>query len=94
MEDALVRARSSGDGAVLAEVLDARLHALWDPEGAQDRLAAASEIVDLARGSADLELERRGLFWRFVALMELGRVGEAEAALAAFEEARAAGSNT
>jgi AAA ATPase domain len=92
VEDALVRARSSGDGAVLAEVLDARLHALWDPEGAQDRLAAASEIVDLARGSADLELERRGLFWRFVALMELGRVGEAEAALAAFErEARAAG---
>ena len=92
VEDALVRARRSSDRAVLAEVLDARLHALWDPEGAQDRLAAAGEIIDLARGSADLELERRGLFWRFVALMELGRVGEAEAALAAFDrEARAAG---
>ena len=77
---------------MLAEVLDARLHALWDPGGALDRLAAAGEIIDLARGSADLERERRGLFWRFVALMELGRVAEAEAALAAFDrEARVAG---
>ena len=77
---------------MLAEVLDARLHALWDPDGALDRLVAAGEIIDLARGSADLERERRGLFWRFVALMELGRVGEAEAALAEFDrEARAAG---
>ena len=75
VEDALVLARRSGDRAVLAEVLDARLHALWDPDGALDRLAAAGEIIDLARGSADLERERRGLFWRFVALMELGRVG-------------------
>ena len=85
-------ARRCGDRAVLAEVLDARLHALWDPGGALDRLAAAGEIIDLARGSADLERERRGLFWRFVALMELGRVAEAEAVLAAFDrEARAAG---
>jgi hypothetical protein len=92
VEDALILARRSGDRAVLAEVLDARLHALWDPGGALDRLAAAGEIIDLARGSADLDLERRGLFWRFVALMELGRVGEAEAALAAFDrEARAGG---
>ena len=92
VEDALDLARRSGDRAVLAEVLDARLHALWDPGGALDRLAAAGEIIDLARGSADLERERLGLFWRFVALMELGRVAEAEAALAAFDrEASAAG---
>ncbi len=77
---------------MLAEVLDARLHALWDPAGADDRLAAAAEIIDLARAAADPEQERRGLFWRFVALMELGRVGEAESALAAFErEARVGG---
>jgi hypothetical protein len=90
--EALALARRCGDRAVLAEVLDARLHALWDPAGAVDRLAAADEIIDLARGSADLERERRGLFWRFVALMELGRVADAETVLAAFErEARAAG---
>jgi tetratricopeptide (TPR) repeat protein len=92
VDEALARARRSGDAGVLAVVLDARLHALWDPGGVHDRLAAASEIVDLARASGDAAQERRGLFWRFVALMELGRVGEAESALAAFEqEARLAG---
>jgi hypothetical protein len=85
VDDALVLARRSGDAAMLAEVLDARLHALWDPEGALDRLEAASEIIDLARASADPERERRGLFWRFVALMELGRIGDAEAVLASFD---------
>ena len=48
------------------------------------RLAAASEIVDLATATHDDVRLRQGLFWRFVALMELGRVGEAESALAAF----------
>ena len=72
---------------MLAEVLDARLHALWDPAAADDRLAAASEIIDLARAAGDDAHERHGMFWRFVALMELGRVAEAESALAAFERA-------
>jgi tetratricopeptide (TPR) repeat protein len=90
--EALPLARDSADPAVLAEVLNARLHALWDPAGAQDRLESAAEIIAAARGSADLARERSGLFWRFVALMELGRVTEAESALAAFEhEARLAG---
>ncbi len=92
VQDALALGRRSSDPSVLAEVLDARLHALWDPAGADDRLAAAAEIIEHARASADQERERRGLFWRFVALMELGRVSEAESALAAFErEARAGG---
>ena len=91
-DEALALARKAGDGAVLATVLDARLHALWDPAAAKDRLAAASEIVQLAQSSGDDAMVRRGLFWRFVALMELGRVAEAEVALAAFErEARLAG---
>ena len=70
-----------------ADVLDARLHALWDPDGAADRLASASEIIELARSSGDAARERNGLFWRFVALMELARVDEAEVALAAFDRA-------
>jgi len=85
--EALKLARDAAEPQVLAEVLDARLHALWDPAGAEDRLAAAAEIVDLAREAGDGVRERHGLFWRFVALMELGRVGEAESALAAFERA-------
>ena len=93
LADAALRlARRTGDPGTLAEVLDARLHALWDPDGAEDRLATGSEIIDLARAAGDHRRERRGQFWRFVALMELGRVAEAESALAAFaREAAAAG---
>jgi tetratricopeptide (TPR) repeat protein len=91
-DEALELARRAADPGTLAEVLDARLHALWDPAGAEDRLAAGSEIIDLARAAGDNRRERHGQFWRFVALMELGRVAEAESALAAFErEVAAAG---
>jgi tetratricopeptide (TPR) repeat protein len=92
IDEALTLARRAGDPGTLAEVLDARLHALWDPAGAEDRLAAGSEIIDLARAAGDDRRERHGQFWRFVAHMELGRVAEAESALAAFErEAATAG---
>jgi len=36
-DEALALARGAGEPAVLAEVLDARLHALWDPAAAGDR---------------------------------------------------------
>jgi hypothetical protein len=78
-------ARQVGDPKVLAETLDARLGAVWDPEGAEQRLETGAEIIGLAREAGDLARERTGLFWRFVALMELGRVAEAESTLAAFE---------
>ena len=91
-DEALALARRAGDQRVLAEVLDARLHALWDPASAEDRLAAGSQIMELARAAGDPVGERRGLFWRFTALMELGQVAEAESALALFEQqAEAAG---
>ena len=87
VDEALRLARRGGDPRTVAAVLDARLHALWDPAAADDRLAAASEIVELARAAQDGDAERRGLFWRFVALMELGQVSAAESALAAFARA-------
>jgi len=91
-DEALQLARRAEDPGTLAVVLDARLHALWDPDGAQDRLAAGAEIITLARAAGDDRRERQGRFWRFVALMELGRVAEAESALAAYaREAAAAG---
>jgi hypothetical protein len=89
-DEALKLARECGDPGVLAEVLDARLHALWDPAGAEDRLAAAAEIIELARAAGDGTRERHGMFWRFVALMELALVAEAESALASFHRAAAA----
>ena len=91
-DEALRLARRAADPGALADVLDARRHALWDPDGAQDRLDAGSEIVGLARAAGDDRRERQGQFWWFVALMELGRVAGAESALAAFaQEAAVAG---
>jgi tetratricopeptide (TPR) repeat protein len=86
-DDALILAHRSGDERIVSEVLNARLHALWDPAGAQDRLETALEIIDLGRRSGDDEAERQGVFWRFTALMELGKVPEAESALAVFDQA-------
>lgn len=92
VDEALRLARRTGDEQCLSEVLDARLGALWDPAGAEDRLATGSEIVELARATGDGVRERHGMFWRFVALMELGRVAEAESTLALFgQQAAAAG---
>jgi tetratricopeptide (TPR) repeat protein len=87
VDQALELARAVGEPGILAEVLDARLHALWDPAGAEARLSASAEIVELARTVGDDNRERHGMFWRFVALMELGRVAEAESALGAYERA-------
>ena len=87
VDDALRLARESGDRVAIADALDARLHALWDPAGVDERRVAASEIIEQARLAGDRALERRGLFWRFVALMELGRVDEAAGVLMTFRHA-------
>lgn len=89
-DEALLLAGRAGDDAALADVLDARLYALWDPAGARDRLDAAAELMRLGQAAGDGARERDGMFWRFVALMELGRVDEAELALVSFERAAAA----
>ena len=87
VDEAEQRARRHGDPRVLGEVLASRLHAVWEPEGVHDRLRLGAEIVALGRSSGDETLEWNGMFWQFTALMELGRVNEAESMLAVFENA-------
>jgi tetratricopeptide (TPR) repeat protein len=87
IDEAVALARTTGDPGTIGEVLDSRLHALWDPAAAHERLTTASEIVEQARRAGDAVAERRGLFWRFVALAELGELGPAEAALTAYARA-------
>ena len=53
IDEALACAHRAADQQVLAEVLDARLHALWDPGAAADRLSTAAEIEALARACGD-----------------------------------------
>src|SRR5690606_8037975 len=79
-EEALSLARRSGSPGTIAEVLDSRLHALWDPAAAHERLETAAEIITQARLAGDIAAERRGLMWRFTALTELGDLTPAEAA--------------
>jgi tetratricopeptide (TPR) repeat protein len=75
---------SAGAAGVLAEVLDSRLHALWDPAAAGERLSVAQQIVRHARRAGDITLELRGLFWIYMAWMELADIDHAEAALATY----------
>ncbi len=87
IEEAVALARLTGGAGVLAEVLDARLHALWDPAAARERLTTAAEIVTRAREAGDAALEVRGLLWTFVARAELGDLSGAETALTAYARA-------
>ncbi|MFC3500080.1 AAA family ATPase [Micromonospora krabiensis] len=87
VDEAVRLARDTGEPGTTAEVLDGRLHALWDPAAADERLSTASQIVDLARRAGNALLERRGLFWRFIALAEGGDLDAAEAALVAYARA-------
>jgi hypothetical protein len=71
-DQALRLARHAKDGAVLAEVLDARLYALWDPAGAEDRLETAASLIQLGRAAGDgaregqpLGLDGRGRHIRY-----------------------------
>jgi len=86
-DQAAAEARAAGDAAVLAEVLDSRLHALWDPAAASERLSVAEQIVRHARRAGEITLELRGLFWIFMAWVELADIGRAEAALATYARA-------
>ena len=85
LDEAAALAEQVGDPRLQAQVIDARLHALWAPDVAEERLAAAARIVELAQAAGDVSLELRGMFWRFVGLVEAGRIGEAESALVAYE---------
>lgn len=79
-------ARDASDPAVLAECLGLRLQALWVPELAGERLEVAGDIIDLATSSGHVGRELDGRLWRAIALLELGRVDEAERELVRYQE--------
>ncbi|HEX8861574.1 MAG TPA: AAA family ATPase [Actinomycetes bacterium] len=78
-------ARAAGDAGLLAEVLSSRLYVQWAPETAAERLATATEIIELAVRTGDVRRELDGRMWRLIALLEFGRVAEAEAELDRYE---------
>ena len=68
--------RERADGVAL---LRARHLALACPEHAGERLAAATEMVALAREEGDDELTATGLGWRLVAALQLGHLDQVDA---------------
>ena len=90
LREAAALADRSEQPHVRAQVLEARLHGLWGPDAVGERAGLAAELIRLARAAGDLALERRGMFWQFVSLMEAGRVGDAQSRLRAYERAAVA----
>jgi tetratricopeptide (TPR) repeat protein len=84
-DQAVQAALQLGDDGLLAEVLSARLYVLWAPDTAQERLATSTQIIQLAERTGDVRQELDGRMWRFIALLEFGRVAEAEAELGRYE---------
>src|SRR6266487_284607 len=84
-DQAVEVARAAGDAGLLAEVLSARLYVRWAPEAAVQRVATSTEIIELAVRTGDVRRELDGRMWRLIALLEVGRVGEAEAELDRYE---------
>lgn len=83
-EEAVRIARAAGDPRVLAAVLDARSYALWSPDHLEERLALAAEIVEAATAGSDRQMVLQGRMWRFVNLVEVGDIDEADAELDAY----------
>ena len=80
---ALAMARRTGDPAAIASVLTSHCWIVAGPESLAERLAIADELVTVGR-EADLPYaECDGQQWRFLALVELGEVQAADAAVAA-----------
>jgi tetratricopeptide (TPR) repeat protein len=82
---AVERARRVADPAPLAAALNARRVALWSPHHADERLAAASEMITAAEAAGDREAQLQGRNWRVVDLLELGRVQAAAREIDAYE---------
>jgi DNA-binding CsgD family transcriptional regulator len=88
-EQAVGLARRLGDPATLAAVLYDHHQAIWGPdrtEVASERLAAATEVVDLAERLGDRAMALRGRGLRRNDLLELGDLAGFDADLAAAEQ--------
>ncbi|WP_166459296.1 ATP-binding protein [Amycolatopsis pithecellobii] len=82
--DAVTEARASGDDVAVAAALAASCDAMAGPEHCHERLAAATEIVEVAQRIRDPRLVLLGRRLRLVALLEIGRIGDADAEITAY----------
>jgi hypothetical protein len=83
---ALSTARVLGEPSVLAAALEARLWARWRPDGIEDRIVLAEELLALAADEENGEMAAVARRWRLVALLEAGRLPEVWAEAARHEQ--------
>src|SRR5439155_20770148 len=65
-------ARRNRDRGVLASVLRSTYWAFWVPEGVEDRVAVATEIIELGEQGGDRALALEVRVLRLIGLIELG----------------------
>jgi tetratricopeptide (TPR) repeat protein len=82
-EQAVAMARRLGDAGTLSYALNAHDAAHWWYDNPRERLDATAELADVARASGDGERIAEAQMAQLAALLELGRISEAEAVLAA-----------
>ena len=82
-QEAMELARRTADAKTLAYVLYAKTYVLWEPQNFEERLAAATEIMHLARRAGDWELAEGGYNWRITGLLEGGDIAALDAEIAA-----------
>jgi len=81
--EALAMARRLGDPATLAYALNCRYLACWGPDDLEDRVALATEMVQLAKRVGDRDLEARARHLRVTNLLEVGDLAALDAEIAA-----------
>jgi tetratricopeptide (TPR) repeat protein len=81
--EAVAMARRLADPAALRDAVDARWMAVWGPDGLDERIALAAEILRVARETGDREMELDGLAYRAGSSLEAGEIDAARADIAA-----------
>ena len=71
-DQALALAHRTDDAGALAAALNARHVIAWGPDGADERLRVANEMLAVAEHGGDSELALQARHWRIVDLLELG----------------------
>jgi tetratricopeptide (TPR) repeat protein len=81
-----IRLNSTDSGRALGYVLGRYLLARWGPRSANEDYGLSDELVTLAHGLRDLELEILARNWRVIELLEMGRFREVDQEIARLQQ--------
>jgi class 3 adenylate cyclase/tetratricopeptide (TPR) repeat protein len=84
--EAVAMAERIGDAALSAVAIDSLRGAMWRPEFIDERLAACTEAVRLAKSAGDQNAEFSGRSWRTIDLLELGDIAGVDAEIGAMAD--------